>query len=396
MEGKRASLAIVCVALLAILAVAGTVAYLQGASGDVVNTFSTNKVEVGLTEDSGQNYNIIPGTEQTKDPKVTVDNTVDAYAYVKVDDKTEGLVTYKIDDGWTALGGYPGVYYREVAANDGVKSFSVLEGDKVSYSASLTNEDMENLNELGTLTFTAYAIQKEPFNDPVLAYKIEDATTVDTADALKSTLENGGSVVLGNDVSYPIVDSTDNDGLEPVVTIAQGVNSVIDLNGNTIALTPESDSVSLTQTPVIASVDGGSLSIVGDGVVDAEAGNNGAYCINVRNGGELVIEGGTYYGAMTCVQVQEGKAIIRGGFFDLASTIKGEAPQFSRYLINCIDSAWEDGTAQIEITGGTFVNFNPAKTSSENPEANWVPDGYHVDSHKQSNGETWYTVVKDS
>lgn len=164
MEGKRkrASLAIVCVALLAILAVAGTVAYLQDSTGDVTNIFSTNNVNVTLTEDSGQTYNIVPGTSETKDPKVTVDNSVDAYAYVKVDDKTEGLVTYSIADGWTALDAakYPGVYYREVAVNANPKTFPVLKDNKVSYSASLTNDDMKKLSEPGTLTFTAYAIQK--------------------------------------------------------------------------------------------------------------------------------------------------------------------------------------------------------------------------------------------
>ena len=78
----------------------GTYAYLQGTTEDVVNNFNTNKVLVELNETTGNDYNIIPGTTQEKDPKVTVDATVDSYVYVEVRDATKGLVSYVIADGW--------------------------------------------------------------------------------------------------------------------------------------------------------------------------------------------------------------------------------------------------------------------------------------------------------
>ena len=101
----------------------GTYAYLQGTTEDVVNNFNTNKVLVELNETTGNDYNIIPGTTQEKDPKVTVDNTVDSYVYVEITDATEGLVSYAIADGWTKLDGYDNIYYREVAANAETKTF---------------------------------------------------------------------------------------------------------------------------------------------------------------------------------------------------------------------------------------------------------------------------------
>ena len=115
MEGKKKKLLTtgLAVALAALLLIGGgTFAYLQAQTDDTVNTFSTNEVKVDLTETTGENYNIIPGTTQKKDPKVTVDNSVDAYVYVKVTDKTDGLVTYEIAEGWTKLEGYDDVYYR--------------------------------------------------------------------------------------------------------------------------------------------------------------------------------------------------------------------------------------------------------------------------------------------
>lgn len=62
----------------------GTYAYLQSSTEDVKNTLSTNSVEVKLAEKTGKEYNIIPGMEQAKDPKVTVSNTVDVMYMLKL------------------------------------------------------------------------------------------------------------------------------------------------------------------------------------------------------------------------------------------------------------------------------------------------------------------------
>ncbi len=67
------------VALAALLLIGGgTFAYLQSNTEDVVNTFNANQVTVELTETTGGDYNIIPGTTQEKDPTVTVNATVPA------------------------------------------------------------------------------------------------------------------------------------------------------------------------------------------------------------------------------------------------------------------------------------------------------------------------------
>lgn len=168
-----ASLAVILSA--AMLIGGGTYAYLQGETHEVKNNFKTNQVLVDLDETTGNDYNIIPGTTQEKDPKVTVTNTVDAYVYVEVTDATDGLVDYEIADGWIKLDGYDNVYYREVAADADTKEFPVLKDNSVSYDATLENSDMVdiegNLKQGVSLTFNALAIQKAPFDNEKDAYE---------------------------------------------------------------------------------------------------------------------------------------------------------------------------------------------------------------------------------
>lgn len=228
---KKMTTTALAVALAVLLLIGGgTFAYLQSTTGDVTNKFKANQVTVDLTETTGSDYNVVPGTEQAKDPKVTVNNTVDAYVFVEVTDTTQGLVEYSIADGWTKLDGFDNVYYREVAEDANPKEFSVLAGDKVSYSAALENSDMldtdGNLKSGIELTFKAQAIQKAGFDDAVAAYKqipTEAATTAEITEAIA----NGKAVKLTDDVtnvSVPIENLTDK-------------NVSIDLNGKTLTIT---------------------------------------------------------------------------------------------------------------------------------------------------------------
>ena len=209
----------------------GTLASLQSSTGDVVNEFNANQVTVELTETTGGNYEIIPGTSQTKDPTVTVDNSIDAYVFVRVNDTTDGLVTYEIESGWTLLDGYTNVYYREVTADAANKEFAVLEGNTVSYDASLENKDMldagGNLKEGLALTFAASAIQKDGFTTALDAWK-QIPAVVSTSDELLSAIsaaEQGETIKL----SQSIV-------LNDIVHVGTG-DFVLDLDGHTLEMT---------------------------------------------------------------------------------------------------------------------------------------------------------------
>jgi len=126
-----------------------------------------------------------------------------------------------------------------------------------------------------------------------------------------------------------------------------------------------------------------------DGGIDT--GVNGGYGVNVRKGAAVTINDGYYYGGGTAVQVQKGTLIINGGTF--ACEPFGD-PYGYNFLINCVDSAYKNGTAKVIIQGGTFINFDPSNCTAEGAGTNFVADGYKVVSQTQTNGDVWYTVVK--
>lgn len=157
-------------------AVGGTIAWLTAQTPDVKNTFTYGKINIELTETTGTEYKIIPGKNIAKDPKVTVKaNSEDCYLFVKVvEDGTfvANKVTYTIRaDGWTKGDGTnipTDVYYRVVPAATTDTAFYMLTGDAanpngvVTVKDTLTKDDIKNITN-PTLTFTAYAIQKEGF-----------------------------------------------------------------------------------------------------------------------------------------------------------------------------------------------------------------------------------------
>ena len=188
-------------------AVGGTLAWLISQTEPVVNTFTYGDINIELYEheyNAGENkletkkatkvdnYKIIPGVDLPKDPTVEVKaNSEACWLFVKVEEKnwpaftntTDGTkkVSYSIADGWT-----PGddtkipanVYYREVAADE-AQEFPVLNGNKVTVSDTLTKTEVNQLkNTTPTLTFTAYAVQKDGIDTADKAWKqINNSTT---------------------------------------------------------------------------------------------------------------------------------------------------------------------------------------------------------------------------
>lgn len=147
--------------------VGGTVAWLTASSTSVVNTFTYGDIDIELAETTGTDYKVIPGKDIPKDPKVSVVAGSEAcWLFVKIEESEDwsDQLTYHVADGWTALDGETGVYYREVSAedaNNGVE-YPVLNSNTVTVASSLTKTEVEALKEkTTTLTFTAYAVQKE-------------------------------------------------------------------------------------------------------------------------------------------------------------------------------------------------------------------------------------------
>lgn len=164
---KKKTLALVlALTLLVAGVVGGTLAWLTDQTAEVKNTFTVGNINIGLTETTAD-YKMVPGNTIAKDPTVTVKaNSEACWLFVKVTESTDlkDFITYAIAEGWTALPGVDGVYYREVPASAADQTFSVLAGDAVTVKSDVTRTMLETAKtDAPTLTFKAYAIQKDHF-----------------------------------------------------------------------------------------------------------------------------------------------------------------------------------------------------------------------------------------
>ena len=162
---KKKTLALVLALTLLVAGVVGsTLAWLTDQTAEVKNTFTVGDINIGLTETT-TDYKMVPGNTIAKDPTVTVKaNSEACWLFVKVTESTDlkDFITYAIAEGWTALPGVDGVYYREVPASAADQPFSVLKGDAVTVNSDVTKEMLTAKDFANpTLTFKAYAVQKD-------------------------------------------------------------------------------------------------------------------------------------------------------------------------------------------------------------------------------------------
>ena len=240
--------------------------------------------------------------------------------------------------------------------------------------------DYQNLSIEG-ISITVYATQDTVENDSFNNQYDKNATyPVKSAAELKEALADGGSVSVSKDIK------TDNIG----DTVADRViiSNPTTLNLDAKIVSPDDMGNNSTNFCALIVDANTTINATANGGIDT--GKNGGYAINVRNGANLTINNGYYYGGGTAVQVQKGTLTINGGTF--ACEPFG-APYGSNFLINCVDSAYKNGSAKVIIKGGTFINFDPSNNSAEGAGTNFVADGYTVKSEVKGN-DTYYTVVE--
>lgn len=159
-------------ALVALVAIGGTIAWLTDNTDPITNTFTTSKVDIALAESTGNNYQMIPGVGIHKDPTVTVSGGSEkAYVFVTVEGSLPEFADWKMADGWTALTQGGNVYYRVVEASADNQSFSVIKDDTIEIPETVTNAEMAAVTTNPTLKFTAYAIQFEGMGNATEAWE---------------------------------------------------------------------------------------------------------------------------------------------------------------------------------------------------------------------------------
>ena len=179
---------------------------------------------------------------------------------------------------------------------------------------------------------------------------------------------DGDTVVMAKDYDQPI----------SVV----GKTITLDMAGHKIANTTPIWNVDTNVWSLISVGAGGDLTITGAGTVDAL--QDDAYGIDVRDGGMLTVEDTTVSGNVSAVYVLEGTALIEGGNYSLKQVNPDE-----RFTLNCSDTEYEEGTAIIEVSGGSFNKFDPANNLAEGAGTNFCAAGYTT----EQKGDK-YTVVK--
>ena len=231
---------------------------------------------------------------------------------------------------------------------------------------------------LDGITITVYATQDTVENDSFDNTYDASATYYPVLDAagMKDALVNGGNIKVDADVN-------------PDKTLVATKETTIDMNGKTIANT--TDVWSGNDWSLISAQEGANLTITGNGTFQAK--ENDCYAVDVQDGATVTIENGTFIGNIHAVYVLKGTAYIKGGFYSVQQKYP-DAAKADEFVLNCYDANRANGTAKIIVTGGTFVNFNPANCQAEGAHTNFVADGYSVISETKANGDVWYTVVK--
>ena len=190
----KALLLALCAVALVVTTVFSTMAYLTS-KDSVTNTFTVGKVAITLDEADVTNntssrvqrnaYHLLPGNTYTKDPTVHVAaNSEDSWIFVKVEN---GIAAFEAAtsteeggyktiaeqitaNGWTALDGVTGVYYKSYDKSTTGADLVVFENFKMADNANNVDGWGNISADTTKVTVTAYAVQKDGFTTASAAW----------------------------------------------------------------------------------------------------------------------------------------------------------------------------------------------------------------------------------
>lgn len=114
----------------------------------------------------------------------------------------------------------------------------------------------------------------------------------------------------------------------------------------------------------------------------------------------VVVNGGNICGATHVLYAEKGVIEVNGGTFRLSNpdACDTDANGNFKFLLNCLDANYRNGTANIIVRGGTFYDFDPGNCAAEGPGTSFLAAGYHtVETTVTEDGKQHkiYTVVPD-
>ncbi len=188
-----------------------------------------------------------------------------------------------------------------------------------------------------------------------------------------ATLQEAITAAENGDTIHVISDFTE----AGQVVVPENKNITIDLGGKTIT--------TMGDDKGIWSTINGNLTIQGEGYIGDATHNSVGYLFYLT--GTLTLKGNiTYESGLEVVQPssENSKLYITDGYFI------GGSYSNKYWTINKLDR-YKD-TALVEISGGEFEFFDPSNSKTENPEENWVKDGYCV-KEETVNNKVIYKVI---
>lgn len=195
LKSRTAALAIAGV-LVAGSAAGSTLAWMMDQTEPLVNTFTIASVAVTVAEtptddgDSDPNtntYAMLPGSTITKDPVVTLAaQSEDAWLFVKLEKSAnfDMFLSFSMADGWTALDGADGVYWRATQKSDAAQNFGVIRNHAVAVKPEVTAAMLNTLTDetRPTLAITAYAVQKQHIGSALEAWSLVETQSTNPDD----------------------------------------------------------------------------------------------------------------------------------------------------------------------------------------------------------------------
>ena len=154
--------------------------------------------------------------------------------------------------------------------------------------------------------------------------------------------------------------------------------TVLDLNGY---------EMTVDGAGIFELTDSAKLTVTGNGSMIQTMDSTEGYLFCLWDSSELTIENGTFVCGITAVQIGDSaKASIKDGTFSALADWEGVW-----WILNKKDNS----PSVFSVSGGTFVNFDPSVSRTENPDENFLADGYTVTSTSDGQGNTLYTVVPE-
>lgn len=216
---------------------------------------------------------------------------------------------------------------------------------------------------------------------PVMAMAEGATKEVSTQEELTAAVANGGNIKLANDIKL-------------TETLVVNTTVVLDMNGHKLYNDSNIWDEGKGDWSLISVRDNGNLTITGNGTLAAKA--NDCFAADVYDAGAvLTIENGTFIGNVHAIYTYYGTANIKGGEYSIQQTYSVAGKEYE-FVLNCYDASREAGTAKMNVTGGTFHQFNPANNAAEGMKTNFAGDSLVINNGEFCVGNDAMNVISNT